>query len=220
HAPADRVPLLELVDPRTGLDQLVQIALANRPEMAARSADLAAAETRLRKEKFRPWLPTLAAGFSAGGFGGGGSEGDTRFGHFNSRTDFDVSAVWTLQGCGFGNLAIQRRLEAEVGAVNAERLRTMDAIREEVATALALIGTRRQQIDIARKRSATAYDAFELDLKRARNLEARPIEVLDSAKLLNSARQDYVAALIGYNQAQLQLFVALGQPPTALPLHP
>jgi outer membrane protein TolC len=220
RAPPAAIPLLELVDPHTDLDQLLQIAVANRPELAARTADLAAAETRLRKEKVRPWLPTLAAGFSAGGFGGGGNLADTNFGHFNSRTDFDVSAVWTLRNCGFGDLAMQRRLEAEVGAVTAERLRTLDVIRAEVAEALALVGTRRREIDIARRRIETAQHAFEQDLKRAKNLEGRPIEVLDSAKLLNAARQDYVGALIGYNRAQLLLFVALGQPPTVAPLHP
>jgi outer membrane protein TolC len=83
-----------------------------------------------------------------------------------------------------------------------------------VADALALVGVRRQAIDIARRRTETAQRAFEQDLTRARNLQGRPIEVLDSAKLLNAARQDYLSALIGYDQAQLQMFVALGQPPT------
>ncbi len=42
---------------------------------------------------------------------------------------------------------------------------------------------------------------------------ARPIEVLDQAKRLYSARLDLLAAIIGFDRAQFQLFVALGQPP-------
>ena len=45
-----------------------------------------------------------------------------------------------------------------------------------------------------------------------------PIELLDSLQRLVAARQAIVAAVIGYDEAQFQLFVALGQPPTvALP---
>jgi outer membrane protein TolC len=217
RAPAIPVPLLELVDPHADLEQLVQIALANRPEIAARSANVAVAETLLRKEKVRPLLPTLAIGYSAGGFGGGGNQADTQFGHFSGRSDFDVAAFWTLDGFGFGNLAAQRRVQAKVGEANAERLRTIDAIGQEVAEAFALVAARRRELDIARRRTQTSLGAFQQDMKRAKNLEGRAIEVLDSAKLLNTARQDVIGALIGYNQAQLQLFVALGQPPTLMP---
>ena len=64
---------------------------------------------------------------------------------------------------------------------------------------------------------ATAQRAFQEDLKRARNLEAWPIEVLNSLDLLDSARQDLIRALVGYDEAQFQLFVALGRPPTLAP---
>jgi outer membrane protein TolC len=214
RAPAAPIPLLELVDPRAGLESLVEIAVDNRPEIAARTADIAVVETNLRQERIRPWVPTLAAGFSAGGFGGGGNLAETQFSSFRGRTDFDFSAIWTFENFGFGNLAKRRRLEARVSEANAERLRAVDAVREEVAEAFALVLARRQTIDIARQRTETAERAFLQDLKRARNLEGRPIEALDSVRLLTRARQDYVGALIGYDQAQLQLFVALGQPPT------
>jgi outer membrane protein TolC len=213
RAAVDPIPLLELVDSRSSLEELVAIALANRPEVAARSVDLAMVQTRLRKEMIRPFLPVLSAGFSAGGFGGGGNQADSQFGHFNGRTDFDAGAYWTLPNFGFGNLAVQRRVETQVGQANAERLNTIDAIRQAVADAFTLVAARHQEIEVARRRAETAQRALEVELKRAKNFEGLPIEMLDSARLLNSARQDYLSALIGYNQAQLQLFVALGQSP-------
>jgi outer membrane protein TolC len=207
-------PMVELIDPRADVQQLVQLALANRPELAARSADLAVVQTRWWKEKIRPFLPTVFAGFSAGGFGGGSNLVASSFGPWSDRTDFDVSAVWTLQNFGFGNRAIQRRLEAEVNQANADRLRTVDAIATEVSEAHTLVGVHRRELNNARTRRQTADTAFEHDLKRAANLEGRPLELLDSAKQLDKARQDYVAALVGYNQAQWRLFVALGNPPS------
>ena len=62
----------------------------------------------------------------------------------------------------------------------------------------------------------TAQDAFQQDLKRARNLEGRPIEVLDSAKLLNAARQDYVGALIASLAFPMLLLPSLGVMRTSL----
>ena len=40
-----------------------------------------------------------------------------------------------------------------------------------------------------------------------------PIEVVNSLDLLARARQDFIAAIVEYDQAQFRLFVALGNPP-------
>jgi outer membrane protein TolC len=207
------IPLVQLVDPRADLEALVQMALANRPEVGARGADVAVIETRLRKERVRPLLPLLTVGFSAGEFGGGSNQADTRFGHFRGRTDFDALAVWSLQDLGLGNLAVQRRLRAQVGAAEAERVRVLDVIRREVAEAHALSAARLREVEVARREVQRAERAFREDLLRTKNLEGRPIETLDSLNLLTTARQALIAAVVGYNQAQFQLFVALGQPP-------
>ena len=93
------------MDPRLDLESLVRIALDNRPEMAARAADVALNQARLREERFRPLLPVLSVGYSAGQFGGGGDTTDPRFGTFSGRTDFDAYAFWSLENMGVGNWA-------------------------------------------------------------------------------------------------------------------
>jgi outer membrane protein TolC len=92
----------------------------------------------------------------------------------------------------------------------------INVIRREVAEARALAASRRREYEVARRQLDTAGEAYRLDLLRTRNLAAKalPIELLNSANLLTAARQDLVRALIAYDQAQFQLFVALGQPPT------
>jgi outer membrane protein TolC len=203
------------VDSQADLQTLVHIALDNRPEIAARSADVAVNETLVRQERFRPFLPFLSIGYSAGQFGGGSDLADSRFGHFSGRTDFDAFAFWSLENFGVGNWARQKRRRAQVGEAEAERVRVIDRIRREVADALALSETRLQELNAARQRVQTASKSFQEDLRAARNLEGRPIEVLDSVNLLADARQDLIRALAGYDAAQFQLFVALGRPPTA-----
>src|SRR5205823_3767295 len=96
HTPGGPLPLARLVDPGVGLEALVQVAIRNRPEVAARAADVGLFATRLRQEQVRPFVPLVSIGFSAGTFGGGGSGTQPRFGHFDGRTDFDALAVWRL----------------------------------------------------------------------------------------------------------------------------
>lgn len=213
RGPGGVIPLVQLVDPHEDLEKLIQIALLNRPEIGARTAAVALNETRLRQEKVRPLVPLLSVGFSPGEFGGGSDQTDARFGHFSGRTDFDVLAVWSLRNLGLGNLAVQRRLRAQVNEAEAERVRVIDLIRREVAEAYALSAAGRQQVEVARRRVEIAQQGFRLDLTRSRNLEGRPIEVLDSQRLLTAARQELIRALVAYNEAQLRLIVALGQRP-------
>src|SRR5207249_2014350 len=121
-------------------------------------------------------------------------------------TDFDATAYWTLQNFGLGNLAAERRVRAMVDEANAERTRVVDQVRREVAEAFALSATHYAEMEVALRRLETSQRAFQQDLTRARNLQGRPIEVLDSTRLLSNARQAYIQALIGYNEAQIALY--------------
>jgi outer membrane protein TolC len=217
HTPDGPLPLVQLVDPSADLDSLVQIAERNRPEVAARSADVGLFAARLRQEKVRPFVPFLSIGFSAGTFGGGGTGTDPRFGNFNGRTDFDALAVWSLDNLGFGNLAVQKRVRAQLGEAEAERARAIYQVRREVVEPFAQTQSARLQVEAATRRVRTAEEGYRLDLRRTRNLEGRPIEVLNSATLLNSARQDLIRAIVDYDEAQFRLFWALGRP---MPLAP
>jgi outer membrane protein TolC len=69
-------------------------------------------------------------------------------------------------------------------------------------------------MEIERRRVQELTDGFQRDLNRIRAGQGRPIEVLNQAKRLVAARQRLLEALIAFDRAQFQLFVALGQPPT------
>jgi outer membrane protein TolC len=197
---------------------LLETALAARPEIAARGADVARFETRLRQERVRPLVPTIAVGVSAGDFGGGSNIVGYRFSHFSGRTDIDVLAVWTLQNMGFGNLAVQNKVRAEVGQAEANRISMFDQVRREVAEALAQTKSNRQRMEIAQRRVETAQRAYRQDLERNKDPRlGRVIEVLRSLNLLLTARQDLLQAMVGYSQAQFELYVAIGGMPAAPP---
>jgi len=117
----DPLTVLSLIDPAADQEELIAVAIRQRPEVGSRSAGIAVAQTRLRQEKARPFLPTLWLGASGGAFGGGSNVVPPTLGNFGGRADFDVLAYWTLENFSLGNLAIQKRRRAEVGAAEAER---------------------------------------------------------------------------------------------------
>lgn len=218
--PADAaIPLIELVSPQEDLARLVQIALANRPEVRARAAEVALWTARLREERFRPLLPDLAVGFSAGDFGGAGSLPGPH--PSDLRLDFDAVAVWPLENLGLGNLATLRQRRAQLAEAQTEQARTLARIRQQVAQAQANVRARRGQLDLAQRQLRIAQEGYQLDFQRIRNIvagqpgrPALPIELLNNLHFLVKARQDLVTALVQYDQAQFELYVALGQPPS------
>ncbi len=97
---------LNLIDLGTSQRELLQVALRQRPDIAARSAAIGEAEAHFKQEVGRPLLPTLWLGFSGGAFGGGSNLVPPLVGNFAGRTDFDLRLYWTFLNMGAGNLSL------------------------------------------------------------------------------------------------------------------
>jgi len=213
HPLVPRIEPISLIDVASPVQDLLHVALRNRPEMGARSAAVGIATTRYRQERLRPLLPILWLGFSGGGFGGGSNLVQPLLGNFGGRTDLDIRAFWSLQNMGFGNMALWNQRRAQVGVALGDQSLAINQIRREVSAALAAATAFRGQIDVTARQLATAQNGFREDLDRIRGTIARPIEVENSIDLLSEARQSHLRAIIDYNRAQFRLFVALGSPP-------
>ena len=209
----DPLALFTLVEPDRPLEEMVETAIRQRPEVLARGADVGRAEYRLKQERMRPLLPTLWAGFGGGAFGGGSNLVPPAFHDFRGRTDFDVVAYWSVRNFGLGDFAVQKRRNAEVGEAATAKVRAVNLAREQVAEARGSILARREEIAVALEEIATARDGFEKDLERIRGAAGPPLEVLDNLRYLGRAREALIDAVVGYNQAEFRLFVAMGTPP-------
>ena len=207
---------IDLIDLHVPSEELIRVAIARRPEMGARTADVEAADARLKQEYARPLLPTIWLGFSGGAFGGGSNLVPPYVGNFAGRTDFDVQLFWTFSNLGFGNLGFQKQRRGELGQADAERVRVMNLVRQEVASARAEAIAAHDQIDYARRQLETGESGFRGDLDRARQNLGRPIEVLNNLTYLAQARLNLIRIINQYNQQQFRLFVALGSPPPLL----
>ncbi len=214
-----------IIPPPVPLKELLAIALMQRPELEARRAAIAAALLELKQAKVLPFSPNMMLGYSNGTFGGGSNlvaeppgtnsfaNGSPRFGKFDDRQDVDVILYWTARNLGVGNCALINIAKSEVGIARLEELVELNRVRDQVATAYADTQMRFGQIGVNEAAVQTGREGFEEDLRRVRGAQGRPIEVLDSIRLLADARYTYLDSICDYNEAQFALYVALGQPP-------
>ena len=96
---------ITLIDPGRPLDDLMPIALTNRPELASHQALVQAAVAAIRREKARPFIPNvLLNGFQtpdeliqAGIFGLGPN---SSLNQWRGRDDFSIQPLWQLEAFG------------------------------------------------------------------------------------------------------------------------
>jgi outer membrane protein TolC len=204
-----------LVPDPIAVGELIALGLLRRPELAAQRASIIQGLLLLDETKALPFSPTILIGFSAGGFGGGSNLVRPIFGGFGGRSDFDTVAYWTIQNLGVGNVAMIRGANANLQVRRFEQIAMLNRVRAEVAEAYARTHARYAQIETNESAIQSGLLSFTQDLDRIRyrSHDVLPIELLNSFQLMANARIDYIDAIVDYNRAQFELYVALGQPP-------
>jgi outer membrane protein TolC len=206
------------------LAELLAVAALNRPELLARRAAIRAAMLELDGARVLPFSPTVLMGFSGGAFGGGSdvaaSEGLPRFGDISGRSDLDVALYWSLRNLGVGNKALIDAARARLKTSQFQELDVLDTVREEVVAAYVQALSWLAQVKWQAQAVRAGENASKEDLIRVRGREARPIELLDSLRQGIEARRNYLNAIIGYNRAEVRLYVALGNPPADMLARP
>jgi outer membrane protein TolC len=215
-----------LIDPARQLDDLMPIALHNRPELASRQALVQAADARVRREKARPLLPlvTLNGFQSAGMLIQGGIFGlgpNSSLNQWRGRDDVSIQLMWQLENFGFGNLARVKTQRGNESRAIIELRKAQDMVAMEVNRALARVqsaAARVLQADRALRTGIVTFNGHLEGLEQTRRLADvlvltfRPQEAVFSLQLLNVAFDEYFTTVSEYNRAQFELFHALGYP--------
>jgi outer membrane protein TolC len=229
EVPHLRVTLVALDKP---VDDLIPVALMNRPELAAQQAIVEATLVRIRQERLRPLIPSVVlrgastnpAGTLAGGYFGGGR--NDSLSNFGARSDFDVQILWELQNLWLGNKALvdQRRAENRLSVLDLFRLQ--DQVAAEVAQAYAQVQSAANRLGKAERGLENAAESANKNFEglgqtktaagpagsKLPILVIRPQEVVAAIQALAVAYGDYYGAVADYNRAQFRLYRALGQP--------
>ncbi len=216
-----------LVDPGRSLDDLLSIALRNRPELGSRAALVQAAEYRVRREKSRPFLPMLMLnGFQSSGgmlIQGGvfGLGPNSSLNQYRGRNDNSFQLIWQLEGLGIGNLARIKAQRGQESNAVIELRDTQDRVAGEVTRAQARLQSGAARVLQADRSLRTGIIGFNGQLeglgqtRRFGNLlylVFRPQETIFTLDLLSTAFNEYFTAVADYNRAQFELYHALGYP--------
>ena len=217
---------ITLIDPSATLDELMPIALVNRPEIASRQSLVQAAEFKVRQEKMRPLLPVVmlnglqsAGMYIQGGIFGIGA--NSTLNNYVGRDDVSVQLMWQLENFGFGNLARIKGTRGQESEAFIQLRHAQDMVAAEVTRAQARVqsaAARVVQADRALRTGIITFNGHLEGLGQTRRLENvlvltyRPQEAVYSLDLLNVAFNEYFTTVAEYNQAQFELFHALGYP--------
>jgi outer membrane protein TolC len=218
---------ITLIDPGRSLEDLMPIALANRPEIASRSALIEAAEFGIRREKARPLIPSiLLNGFNnpAGmliqaGLFGLGPNGSLN--QWTGRDDVSVQFVWQFENFGLGNLARIKSQRGQESRAIRDYYDIQDKVAEDVNQALArlqLAAPRVSQAERALRTGIVTFNGSAEALQQTSRfgdvlvLISRPQEAIYALELLQRAFDEYFTTVAEYNRAQFELFHALGYP--------
>jgi outer membrane protein TolC len=221
-----------LVDLGRSVDDLIVMALTNRPELASVQAQVQATLAALRQEKARPLVPSVllrgwstpVTGTLAVGTFGGGKNG--QLDNFGYRGDIDVQLLWQFDNLGFGNRGRIHQRTAENRLAAIELFRVQDRVAAEVATFYAQAQLASRRVEIAERGVRLSLESVEKNLaglsqtRRTGELVVlivRPQEVVVAVQALAQAYIDYYGAVADANRAQFRLYRAIGQPAQCVP---
>jgi hypothetical protein len=215
-----------IVDPARQLDEMMVVALNNRPELASHQAMVQQALALLRQEKVRPLTPSLLInGFQtpnemlqAGIFGLGPN---SSMNQWTGRADLSYQPLWQLEAFGIGNLARIKGARGMQSMAIIDFLKTQDAVAADVTRAQARLQSATARVTQADRALRTAIITFNGNFEGLRQttrfgdvlvLVNRPQEAVFALQLMKLAFDEYFTTVAEYNRSQFQMFYALGYP--------
>jgi outer membrane protein TolC len=129
-------------------------------------------------------------------------------------------AYWTVLNLGIGNKALIDAARSRLRSANLREIATLDQVRAEVADAYAKTHARFAQVRTCELAIQSSTEAYREDLRRIMGQIGLPLEVINSLRLLSRSRVAYLDAILDYDRAQFELYVALGKPPADVLVRP
>jgi outer membrane protein TolC len=216
--PADlAVVPLTLIDPSLTIDDLLATALDARPDLAAGRETISAAWARVKQAQREPFIPKVTVQNQTGSFGGGLNDDLSRFG---ARNALSVQLFWEVRNLGFGNRAgvAERRAAADQARYQLAEAQARAAA--EVVEAAQTAAAKFEAIAPAEEAVKEATEMYRINKSGTQNVVGannlfdalRPLQAIQA---LNTARQNYLGAIMDHNRAQLRLLAATGTPPAS-----
>ncbi len=217
---------LTLFAPGRSLDELIPIALTNRPELASHQAVVQAMLVSIRQEKLRALIPAayinglqtpyelIQAG--AVGIGNGG-----KVNQWSPRDDISPQLMTTADGMGLRNLAQIKEARGMTSQAMVELFHAQDSIAGGVTRTQADLQSAAARVVQAEREVKSALINYNGNVEGLEQTHRfgnvliqvfRPQEVVFALQLLMRGYGHYVDSVADYNTAQFAMFHELGYP--------
>lgn len=217
---------ITLIAPNRSLDELIPIALTNRPELASHQALVQATLVAIRREKLRAPLPAIYMnGFQTPyellQVGSVGIGKGSKMNQWGARDDITPQMIMTMDGLGLRNLAQIKEARGMSSKQLVELFRTQDSVAGGVTRTqadLQAAAARVVQAEREVKSALVNYNGNVEGLAQTQRFENvliqvfRPQEAVFSLQLLMTAYENYINSVADYNTAQFAMFHQLGYP--------
>lgn len=194
-----------------GVATMITLAQQHRPEMQAAHAIHSSMDAEKNRARIAPMIPSVQAGYTVGGFGGGPGVGGQQWGNFGRQQDFYLGLGWKIGPGGLFDRQRQNIANAREESASLQTSLVKAAIGREVVEA----ATRSQSASDQIKINDEAVDAAEEMTKLAKERQASQVgvvlEYLLAREELTRARQSRVKAVTDFNKAQHALKRAVGK---------
>jgi hypothetical protein len=217
---------ITLFDPARPLDELIPIALCNRPELSSQQSLVAGVAERIRREKGRILMPSIMLnGFQTPNeylqVGAQGFGANKNLNLWSVRDDFSPQVLWQLDALGIGNAARIKEQRGEQSRSIVELFKTQDMVAADVTRAQAKLqsaAVRTIQAERAMHEAIITYDGNYDGLAQTKRFDNilvqvyRPQEAVIALADLVYSYDEYFTTVAEYNRAQFEMFHALGYP--------
>lgn len=204
-AKVDLVPVRLMADQKVA--DLVARAQSTRPELKALESATAALSSEESRARLAPYYPSLQAGYSAAGFGGGI---ENRSGNFGGQQDLFVGFGWKVGPGGLFDFTRQRQATARREAAALQGSRAKAAVGREVVEAAVRSRSASEQLAIADQAVAAGEEMARLAGDRQASEVGVVLEYVMAREDLTRARLGRVRAVVEFNRAQHALKMAVG----------
>lgn len=210
---ASPTPNLPMEDLSSQVDQLITKALANRPDLAAKEAEIRAskAATDRAKADFLPKL-SLEGSYNSYSFGYYAKQGPTAgtyYGNYNQMGGFAVLS-WDLFD-GFERVEKVKKRQAEESAARAEAEASRLGATQDVWTAYQDSLKARRQVAYAASLLTSSMENFDSVNAAFKNGLATITDLVSSQSALANARFEQAGAEADYLVSLASLSLAMGQ---------
>jgi len=190
---------LALADSERPLPELIEQALARRPDVSEAGLRVGAAGDTRRAALARALGPTVYGAFEESGIGTSFDVGNRQiYGGFVGWT-FSASSVGDVQ------VASARREQAHL-----QRTQKEQAVKAAVVQARTLRLTAKARVSAARRGVVAAEESLSLSQDRFQHGAGLELEVLEAQESLTAAQTAVVDAIVAYNVALVALLHATG----------